>query len=258
MTGQFEHLVEAWEQSARSIIGLVDVLSEEEWAIPSRCPGWSIKDVVSHNIGLERLLLGESLPSHDPGEKPWVKNDFGRMMEIDVDLRRSRSGSDVGEEFREVVDARHLLLSQMKGEEEVTFLNYTGPVWKTFLRRIIDVWMHEQDIRAALGNPGGMDTFAAHFTYDALSSQFAKALSGKGLPVGGFTIRTPMFERSYIVDGEGSVSLVEGEQSTVLSMSPENWASLLGGRDDAAPADISVTGDAALATQVIALMGITP
>jgi uncharacterized protein (TIGR03083 family) len=258
MLTQFEHLVEAWEQSARSIIGLGDGCSDADWERHSRCPGWTVKDLFSHTIGLERLLLGEPLPQHDPGAKEWIRNDFGKIMEIDVDLRRSRRGTDILEELREVIDARHALLSQADGSEEITFLEYTGPQAKTFPRRITDVWMHEQDIRAALGKPGGMDSPGAHFVYDNMSFQLSRALSGKGLPAGGFTIRTDRFERHYLIDEEGKVALTDAEQPTILAMSAETWVAHVGGRSDAEVADITISGDADFGSRIVSMLGITP
>jgi len=258
MFTEFEHFVEAWEQSARSLIGLGDACSESNWEQPSRCPGWSVKDIVSHTIGLERLLLGEPLPQHDPSIKEWVKNDFGKIMEIDVDLRRGRSGSEVLEELREVIDARHTLLTSADGSEEITFLDYTGPQIKTFPRRITDLWMHEQDLRAALGKPGGMDSSAARFVYDSMSFLLSRSLSGQGLDEGGFTIRTDRFERHYLINSEGKVALTDSEQATVISMSAEAWVAHMGGRSDANAADVQISGDADLANAVIARMGITP
>lgn len=258
MFTEFEHFVEAWEQSARSIIGLGDSLSEDDWERPSRCPGWSVKDIFSHTIGLERLLLGEPLPAHDPGPKDWVKNDLGKMVEVDVDLRRSHSPADVLEELREVIDARHAALQRADGSEPILFLGKTVPQMDTFPRRIIDLWMHEQDVRAAVDKPGGLDTASAQFVYDRMSYLLPRALSGKGLPAGGFSIRTDRFERHYVVGVSGNLTQVEQRQPTMLSMSAEAWTAHIGGRNDANPADITVDGDADLAAAVIARLGITP
>ena len=38
---------------------LCDDLTDEQWALPTDCPGWSVQDHVAHMIGTERMLLGE-------------------------------------------------------------------------------------------------------------------------------------------------------------------------------------------------------
>ena len=44
-------------------------------------------------------------------------------------------------------------------------LRKIGWNWETLLsNRAVDVWMHEQDIRRAVGRPGGMNTAAAAHT----------------------------------------------------------------------------------------------
>ena len=40
-------------------------LSEAEWALPTECPGWDVKDQFSHLIGIERAIMGEPVPEWD-------------------------------------------------------------------------------------------------------------------------------------------------------------------------------------------------
>ena len=55
------------------------------------------------------------------------------------------------------------------GQPPVTFGGIPWD-WRTLLRnRPLDVWMHEQDIRRAIGRPGGMDSAAAKHTADYLA-----------------------------------------------------------------------------------------
>ena len=45
--------------------------------------------------------------------------------------------------------------------------------WETLLsNRVVDVWMHEQDIRRAVGRPGGMNTAAAAHTVATFTRSF--------------------------------------------------------------------------------------
>ena len=37
-------------------------LSEEEWLTSSRCPGWTVKDNLSHIAGTENMLAGNPAP----------------------------------------------------------------------------------------------------------------------------------------------------------------------------------------------------
>ena len=72
-----EALRETWE-------GLAEVcfeLSATEWALPTECPGWDVKDQLSHLIGIERAIMGEAAPEWDGPLGDHVKNDFAAMNE---------------------------------------------------------------------------------------------------------------------------------------------------------------------------------
>jgi uncharacterized protein (TIGR03083 family) len=104
---QIEGLRAGWKESILSTIALGKRLGEEEWLLQSPCPGWRLKDLISHLVGIEELLL-------DPNEivvpvaadKPWIKNEFGQFTEVAVELRRDRRGSDILAELEIVVEAR--------------------------------------------------------------------------------------------------------------------------------------------------------
>ena len=56
--------VDAWTHSIEAISELVTPLVEGEWNRATACPGWSVRDVVSHVIGLECEMLGDPRPIH--------------------------------------------------------------------------------------------------------------------------------------------------------------------------------------------------
>ena len=50
-------LKETWE----SLADVCEELSSTEWALPTECPGWDVKDQLSHLIGIELLgAFGEA------------------------------------------------------------------------------------------------------------------------------------------------------------------------------------------------------
>jgi uncharacterized protein (TIGR03083 family) len=42
--------LEALEAQSKELIALVDELSDEEWALPTRCPGWTVRELVVHCV----------------------------------------------------------------------------------------------------------------------------------------------------------------------------------------------------------------
>jgi uncharacterized protein (TIGR03083 family) len=73
----------------------VSDLADSEWELPTGCPGWTVKDHVSHLVDYEARALGGPGPRHEPGPLPHVKNELGMANEIGVDARRPVPGAEV-------------------------------------------------------------------------------------------------------------------------------------------------------------------
>ena len=84
---------EAYGEALVAVHELAHALTAEDLDLPTDCPGWSVRDHVAHVSGLEAIIYGFPQPAHAPdwAALPHVRNDAGRFMEVDVDLRRRRS-----------------------------------------------------------------------------------------------------------------------------------------------------------------------
>ena len=249
--------------------GLADAcsdLSAAEWHLPTDLPGWSVKDNLSHLVGVERLLLGEPQPSHVlPESLPHVRNDFGRFMEVHVDLRRSVGGPDVLAEFRDVTARRLAALKVL--DPSALDADVPGPFGNpTKLRhllgiRVFDSWAHEQDVRRALGRPGGLASVAASISLRRLLlgltglAPSAPALAGRtavvettgALP----SVSTLRFGETY-ADGDDAGADVR------LVADFETFMRLGTGRVPYVPGLVAFSGDAALGDVLARNMAITP
>ena len=159
-----QQLVDMMAHVWRSIDGLCSSLSEPEWKTPTDCPGWTVQDQVAHLGGAESRILGNPAPGHTPGETGHVKSEGGLTNEVLVDWRRSWTGRQVLDEFRELTGQRVTALRSMTGEEfaaETQTPLGPAPVSEFISIRIMDAWVHEQDMRRALGRPGEMEGPAA-------------------------------------------------------------------------------------------------
>jgi uncharacterized protein (TIGR03083 family) len=153
-------LEETWD-------GTVEVcreLSSTEWALRTECPGWDVKDQLSHLIGVERSILGEEAPRWDAPLGDHVKNDFAAANEPWIAVRRARSGPEVLAEFVEVTRIR-LGQEAERAPEEWATVGWS-PVGQrphaVFMEvRVFDSWVHEQDVRRALDRPGGTGNAAS-------------------------------------------------------------------------------------------------
>ena len=150
-----QQLVDMMEHVWRSIGELCDGLSEEEWKTPTECPGWTVQDQVSHLAGSETGILGDPDPDHSPSEEALAhtRSDQGRRNEIVVDFRRPWAGAQVLSDFR-AKTARRVEFLRSRSDDEFAAEMQTpvgpAPMSEFISIRIMDAWVHEQDIRRAV------------------------------------------------------------------------------------------------------------
>ena len=95
----------------------------------------------------------------------------GQFNEAEVATRRANSGREVLAEWNALADLR---LDTLRTADDAYFaremMNPTGPgTMADFLQiRVLDCWIHEQDMRRAVERPGHMVGPAAEHTIDRL------------------------------------------------------------------------------------------
>jgi uncharacterized protein (TIGR03083 family) len=211
-------LVDKMEAVWRSIDDLCSALTEKEWKAETDCPGWSVQDQLSHLAGSESMLLGRPAPQHTiPDDLPHIRNDIGRNNEVNVDYRRSWPGAKVLEEFRDVTGER-LKLMRSWTDEDFSKESWTplGPgTVRDFIQiRIFDAWVHEQDMRRALGRPGDLSGAVAEHSFGRIAGAVPFIVGKKaGAPDG----TTVVFD----ITGQGRVAVgVDGGRAKPLSATP--------------------------------------
>ena len=250
-------LEQTWTGLAEAVTGLTD----EQWHAPTDLPGWTVKDNVSHVVGVELLLLGEPYPDHPVPDLPHIRNDAGRWVEGPVDLRRPLPGEAVLAELRDVTERRLKALRALdESAMDEEFPGILGRMMK--LRhllglRVFDSWAHEQDVRRALGRPGGLSSVAAEVARRRLLLAFT------GLPVeAGRSVVFELSDPASVATLTFGTSYVEGDSDQAdarittdlatfarLGCGRVHWPDVPG---------VSVSGDTALAENVLRTMAITP
>ena len=268
--GQGEAVLALLADEWRSIAELGSELRPEEWDFPSECPGWNVRDLVSHMVGTERSLLGDPAPS-DPGPAAHVRNPVGASNEAWVAARRSVPGPDVLDEFRAVTGRR---LEQLLAMGEAQW-SEPGPSpigivpYREFMQvRVMDCWVHEQDMRVATGRPGHREGAVAELALSRIASAMGfvvakKAGAPEGAAVRFLLVGSPRRSLDVVVhEGRGRVGelgplvLVHNEEegadesaalpTVALEMETELFWRLGCGR---------VSGDAALGADLVAVRG---
>ena len=260
-------LAETWS----SLLGLGGELTDDDWDRPTDCPGWTVRDQYSHVIGLESALLGRPPAPAPEGFEGHVRNDVGRSNEAEVLARRDRSGPEILAELAQVTAARLAALRAMTDDDfAVDTPSPAGPgTYEDFMGvRVFDCWVHEQDVRRAVGRPG-------HLSGAAVDRSLASAVGvmpyvvGKraGAPEGAtvaFDVTGATARRwAVAVDGGRArpVPEVPVEPTTRISADVGTFMALACGRVDPeaalASGAVTVHGDEEVGTAVVRNLGYT-
>lgn len=143
------------------LLRLLESLEQEDWVKPTACPGWSVKDVALHLLGVEignlsRRRDGHSLGSSISGwdelvshinqwNQEWVRVARRISAPLLIDLLET-TGTQMCEYFRSIDPYA------VGGA-----VGWTGsdprPVWLDIAREYTERWHHQQHIRDAVVRP---------------------------------------------------------------------------------------------------------
>jgi uncharacterized protein (TIGR03083 family) len=263
-----EPIIELLRQVWDDIAVLGGELRDEEWGLPTDCPGWTVRDHVAHMVGTEQMLLGRPAPEIELGDAPHVRNDIGRFNEQWVVAYRSRPPSEALADFRAVTQERLAALralSPAQWDEEGFTPEGPGPYRQFMQIRVFDCWFHEQDMREATGRPGSLDDDPARFCADRVALKGLPYVVGKKAAAPqGSSVVFELPDREYAIGVDGRAALLDAPPAapTVrIRTDLRTFTRLGGGRWTAADARargaVAVEGDAELADRVLADMGFT-
>jgi len=227
-------LVDGFAHSLQAVLELGMTCHEDDFDKETQCPGWTVKDQISHIVGLERTLQGEQDPPVDVPDYPWILGDLGRAVEPAIELRRSRSGGHVVAELAALLPARLEALRAPGLTLETPVEGPFGPMTLEGLLRMrtIDVWCHEQDLRQALDRPGNLDCAGAVIFCETLLRAFPARMARRAdLDIGSVVI----IESTGPVLAREGVRIVEGDDGRPYA------ESLFSGVSHEVPATAAVT-----------------
>ena len=126
-----------------------------------------------------------------PEGLPYIRNQPGEFMEIGVDARRGVPLRDLLAEYRAVTAERLARLAALKDSQlDEMGRGFFGEskVRSLLAIRVFDLWAHEQDIRRALSEPGGLDGVAAAHSRERMLMGAAYELQERLTPTAGTVI----------------------------------------------------------------------
>ncbi len=228
---------ETWAATAR----MCESLHPDAWELETDCPGWTVRDHLSHMIGTELGLLGTAAPTPPDPMPEHVRNPIGAGNEAWIASRRGVPGAEMVAEFS-AVTARRLEELRSFPPERWTVPGWSpigeAPYAEFMLIRIMDSWVHGQDMRWALDKPGDRGGRGERVALTRLTSGMGYVVGRQVGPPDGTTI---VFEIegpdprtvTLRMDGKRASQLEEapGSPSVVLRMPAEQFVRLACGRE---------------------------
>ena len=199
-----EQIVHNLRSVLHSFGSVIDALTPEQWQAPSLCPAWTVQGVVHHVATIEGGLLGW---------RPGGEHPFSAMGAIGDELALL-SPDDLRARYHSLAAARLREVEAMT-DEEFDAPSFTpvgqGTYGRFMVIRVFDIWVHERDIRVALGIAGDDGGPAAEMSLDEVQGSIGYIAGKKiGVPEGkgiAFHVTGPI-QRDILVKVEGRATRV--------------------------------------------------
>ena len=247
-----------------AITSLVSGLTDDQWDVDTCLPGWTVHDVVAHVMGTELLLSGHPPPGADVSHLTHMKNPIATANEVWVESMRPLAPAEMVARWEVVSTDRLSALGEMSQTE------FDAPSWTPvgsdetygrFMRiRHYDCFMHEHDIRCALGLPGRPDPGHLASCLDEVATGLGYIVGRRAsLPDGSRSeIRlTGDPARTYRVQVDGRASVVDtfdGPATVGIEMPAATFLRLTGGRVDSPSGpvgEVRLSGDTVLGRRLV-------
>ena len=289
--------IDAYREVLGTFIGTCDGLREAEWELPTACPGWTVREQVAHVLHIEEQLAGtgqdeSGMPQGgvpepvEVGAPAHVRNPLGVWTEQGVRALAHLSPAELVARLREVLQIRSAqLYSPDLDLDSLVPVIPAGeaPLGRIMQLRVSDIWVHGQDIRAAVGRPGALDSpGAAAFTAHVLRNlpdivhedvapppgtvvilESTGPVTGRaGVRIGtgqdGVSVAHPLFTGRTGEEEERPATDGVEDSVTTIALSTHELTRRAAGRQEVEETAYQVTGDEELARAVLGKLSLTP
>jgi uncharacterized protein (TIGR03083 family) len=264
-------LVAAYQQTTQAIVELGRSCTDADFDRPTACPGWTVKDQISHVVGLESWRHTGDVPRAEVPDYPHMDGPMAQFVERSVELRRSMVGSKVVDELETLLLDRVAKLTDPEVTLETVIPGLFGaaPALDSLRNRIMDIWTHEQDIRQTLGRPGDLDSGGAAVFMDILFGLLPRLVAREAAIEPGnvviFDVTGPVMGRAGVWVDEGDegkprgIPLFSGvahdgdpnDVFTTITLSTDAIARRAAGRGSVDDIHFTVAGDESVAHRVL-------
>lgn len=243
-----QDLVDALDEVWSTIAADAAELTATDWDRPTGCPGWTVKDQLSHVVWAARIWGGEPAADVEVPERAHVHTDMARYMERDVEARRTVAPADVVAEF-EAWRARAIESLRSHGTDGLD-AEFAGPMGMTMPRRrwlpisVFDQWVHLNDMRQATGRTPVLSGRAADQALQVVLGALSRAAEAP--------------YRLVLTGGRADDLVVgDGEPVATVTVDAADFFARACGRD-VPRGTVTVEGDRAVGESAFAVFPVTP
>jgi uncharacterized protein (TIGR03084 family) len=246
-----DKVVAALAAQQDELTGMVATLDESGWQAPSRCPGWSVGDVVLHLAQTHEMAIAslqgrfdEVVGAFTAGIGPTPSADEGAARL--VELQRGADRGDVLARWQRSADALRDELSTTDLGRRVPWIVGELSARTLATTRLAETWIHTGDVAEPLGLEMTVDDRLWHIARLAWRTlPYAFAQAGRSLtgPVA-FELTAPVGDTWHFLPDDPAQTTVVGPALDLCTVA--------GQRADAA--DTALQGDGPDAEAVLALV----
>jgi uncharacterized protein (TIGR03083 family) len=209
-------------QRAR-LASLLSGLNDAQWAAPSRCQGWSVKDVAAHLVTVNEFWA-LSINAGVSGSPTRYLEHFDPVATPAqlVEAERAKSPAEILSRFLAANDALTIALEAL--DDQSWSLRAEAPpghlaIGLIVLHGLWDSWIHERDIALPLGVPHAQeaDEIIGSLAYVAGLGAAFRVMSGSH-PDGTVEIWAGQPDVRFVVEVGSTVVVREGSGPTTEAM----------------------------------------
>ncbi len=166
-------VVDLFPLERQQLLLLLSQLEPEEWHKPTICPGWSVKDIVLHLLGDD---IGRLSRNRDAFDDSTLMNTYPILSSWNDLVTYINKRNELWvQATRRMSNRLVCTFLSLTGEETYQYFSFLdlydlgepvswagpnpAPVWLDIAREFTERWVHQQQIRDAVGKPGLKDRY---------------------------------------------------------------------------------------------------
>ena len=141
----------AFVKTAAELATLLDTLTPQEWSAPTAVEGASVRELVTHLLGVERYVLGQ-LGRGPSYSAPRREDHYPVSQHAAADMADA-TGEEIAKAWWHGVTRLIAVCGELDPQHEVAYHHLGGAVRGMLVVRTFELWTHDDDIRRAVNRP---------------------------------------------------------------------------------------------------------